>query len=103
MTSLILDLDALSSAAGSADQIRMTFTSASGIAQDVAELTGHGGLAAKVREFADAWDVSRQRLSGGLEFLDSALRAVVETFTELDGELARQLDAASGGAEGGGR
>ncbi len=103
MTSLHLDLVALTAAASRTDQIRTNFAAAQSVAHDVAGLTGHDGLAGRVREFADSWDVSRERLSEGLEFLGEALRAVVDTFSELDGALAARVAATDGHSGGGGR
>ncbi|MBO9578390.1 MAG: hypothetical protein J7480_06420 [Microbacteriaceae bacterium] len=101
MSDLSLDYDVLTAAAVRMDQILATFAGAQSVAHDTAELTGHDGLAAKVREFADAWDLSRARLVEELGFIGEAFRAVNDTFQCLDDELAGQ--ATSVESAGGGR
>lgn len=102
MTTLRLDFATLGAAAARVDLIRANFAQAQDIAHDTAELTGHAGLAERVHDFADSWVVSRARLSGHLERLSGALRAIEETFAQLDLGLR---DEATGerAAAGGGR
>lgn len=102
MTTLRLDFAALGAAAARVEQIRANFAQSQPIAHDTAELTGHAGLAERVREFADSWAVSRARLSERLERLAGALRAIEETFTQLELGL-RDEAAGARAAAGGGR
>ena len=103
MTNLRIDAQSLRVAASRAREIRSRFAAAQNIAYATAELTGHDGLANKVREFADAWDVSRARLTERLEHVAESLQAVTDTFELLDGELrdaVGEIDAR--GSSGGG-
>lgn len=102
MSDLHLDFAELGAAASRVDRIRATFSRALTVAHDTASLTGHEGLASKVREFADSWDVSREQLSKRLEYVAGALRAIVDTFSELDGKLRAEAWRVGGyGADGG--
>jgi len=102
MTDLRLDLAALGAAASRADRIRAGLSRVQSIAHDTAALTGHGGLAGRVVEFADSWDASQERLAGSLETVAGALRTIAETFGRLDGRLSDGV-ARTGVAAGGER
>ena len=81
---IALDYDALRSARADIDRAAEHFGSADTVSADIARVVGHSGLASKVGDFADSWDISRERLQEGLEFVASYLTAIIDSFTELD-------------------
>ena len=54
---------------------------------------GHSGLAARVNDFADSWDINRGKLTEALEFVTESLTAIIDTFRELDEAQARAATA----------
>ena len=91
MADLTIDYDELDRARREIDNAASTFRRADRVSNDIAGLVGHGGLAGKVNEFADSWDITRDKLQESLEFIADSLQAVVDTFTELDNEQAKAL------------
>ena len=97
MADLTIDYDELDRARIDIDNAASTFSRADRVSSDIAGLVGHGGLAGKVNEFADSWDISRGKLQDSLEFIADSLQAVVDTFTELDSKQAGALTNGGGG------
>lgn len=91
MADLDIDYNELDRARREIDRAASTFRRADRVSSDIAGLVGHGGLAGKVNEFADSWDITRDKLQESLEFIADSLQAVVDTFTELDMEQAKAL------------
>jgi len=79
-----IDYDELRSARADIDRAAELFGSANSVSADIASVVGHSGLASKVDDFADSWDISREKLQEGLEFVASFLTAIIDSFTELD-------------------
>ncbi|HEX5858847.1 MAG TPA: hypothetical protein VFY91_12135 [Microbacterium sp.] len=96
-TRLEIDVRELDSARYDIARVTRNFASADRISEDVAGLTGHDALAGRVRDFADNWDIKRGQLQEGLQFVQDALQAIVQTFEDLDLELAGSIP---GEAEG---
>lgn len=88
MADLKLDFDELSRSAQTAYRVASDFGGAERIAEDAAAATGHDGLAGKVREFGEKWDIARGELQDNLRLVADYLGAVVDTFTDLDTDLA---------------
>ena len=99
MAALQLDSAHLEALASRADLVRANFERTSRIADETASLTGHHQLAARVREFADGWDISRQRLSHSLTVVADGLRAIVDTFGQLDRDLEGAVELADRGGK----
>lgn len=95
MADLDLDLDELSSLAARVRGIANEFERAERISDDTAGYTGHDGLAAKVREFGEKWDIAREKLRSNLEFLAASMTAIVDTFTDLDNAHADAVSSVS--------
>lgn len=93
MSDLRIDYDGFRQAATALDDVVSRFDSAHANAHAASEYVGHAGLAHKVREFADSWDINRGELRDGLAFVSAALTAVVETFSDLDTQFGRDLDS----------
>lgn len=92
MADLKLDADELLASASRAERIASEFSTAERIADETAGYTGHDGLAGKVRDFGDKWDIARGKLEESLTTIADYLRAVVDTFDDLDTDLAASLE-----------
>lgn len=64
-------------------------------AGEIAAVVGHDRLAGKVREFGDAWDITRGKIADQLEYLAKTFEAIDDTFTDLDADLATELRRAT--------
>lgn len=91
MSDLKIDVSEVLASASSAERIAGDFSSAERIADETAGYTGHDGLAGKVRDFGGKWDIARGKLEDNLTFIADYLRAVVDTFEDLDTDLAASL------------
>ncbi|MCR2801439.1 hypothetical protein QNO21_08985 [Microbacterium sp. zg-Y818] len=94
MVDLKLDFAELRSSARTAETVASSFARAESIAGAAAADTGHDRLGGKVREFGDKWDIARGKLEDNLQFIADYLRAVVDTFSDLDTDLAAALEPA---------
>ncbi len=92
MADLKIDVAELTASASRAERIAGDFTTAERIADETAGYTGHDGLAGKVRDFGDKWDIARHKLEENLTTIADYLRAVVDTFDDLDTDLAASLE-----------
>ncbi len=91
MSDLRIDGDCLRDAAIRIREVVDSFGTAGADAGDAATYVGHGGLARRVKEFANGWDIHRGRLSDELRQMADTLEAVVETFTDVDDRGAATL------------
>ncbi|GAA4067731.1 hypothetical protein GCM10023065_20460 [Microbacterium laevaniformans] len=97
MSDLKIDVGEVLASASSAERIAGDFSAAERIADETAGYTGHDGLAGKVRDFGDKWDIARGKLEDNLTFIADYLRAVVDTFEDLDTNLASALQQSAAG------
>ncbi|KXZ60483.1 hypothetical protein Mlaev_01562 [Microbacterium laevaniformans] len=97
MSDLKIDVGEVLASASSAERIAGDFSAAERIADETAGYTGHDGLAGKVRDFGDKWDIARGKLEDNLTFIADYLRAVVDTFEDLDTDLASALQQSAAG------
>lgn len=93
MADLKIDESELRVSAARARVIASDFAGAERLADDIAGSTGHDGLATKVREFGDNWDIARGRLQKSLQHVSDVLTAVVDTFNDLDTDLSQAVYA----------
>ena len=92
MSDLNLDFAELGRSRTDIDDAARIFARADRVSEDIAGLVGHGGLAAKVNEFSDSWDISRDALQASLEGVADSLTALIDTFAELDAAQAKALE-----------
>lgn len=92
MADLKIDVSEVLSSASRAERIAGDFAGAERIADETAGYTGHDGLAGKVRDFGGKWDIARGKLEENLTFIAEYLRAVIDTFEDLDTDLAASLE-----------
>ena len=91
MSDLRVDGDSLRDAARRIRDVVDSFSTTGTDAHDAANYVGHGGLASRVKEFADGWDVHRGKFSDELRQVADALEAVDDAFTDLDNHGAQTL------------
>ena len=96
MANLSIDYDELNRARIDIDDVLSSFKRADSVSSDIAGLVGHSGLASKVNDFSDSWDISRDKLKESLSFISESLTAVVDTFTELDAAQAKAVSSTEG-------
>ena len=83
-----IDLTRLSTTADKALQLENDFDDAEGFADDIGSLTGHDGLADRVEDFGNDWDVAREELREGLAAVAEFMEAIHDTFLDLDDKMA---------------
>lgn len=91
MSDLRVAGDSLRQAAAHIREVVESFASAGSDAHEAASFVGHGGLASRVTEFADGWDIHRGKFSDELRDMADMLEAVDDTFTDLDNRTAQTL------------
>ncbi len=99
MSDLRIDGDSLREAARRIREVVDSFATLGSDAHDAADQVGHGGLASRVKEFADGWDIHRGRLGDELQQMADMLDAVDDTFTDLDNHTAKQVRQATATVE----
>ncbi|QRY40627.1 hypothetical protein JVX92_14310 [Microbacterium hominis] len=97
MSDLKIDVSEVLSSASRAERIAGDLSTAERIADETAGYTGHDGLAGKVRDFGGKWDIARGKLEDNLTFIADYLRAVVDTFEDLDTDLAAAVQQSRSG------
>jgi hypothetical protein len=95
MSDLLVDGDSLREAARRIREVVDSFATVGSDAHDAANYVGHGGLASRVREFADGWDVHRGKFRDELRQMADMLEAVDDTFTQLDNHIAENVRKAT--------
>lgn len=88
MADIDIDLGRLSRTASTARTLTNEFDDAEGFADDIGELTGHDGLADKIEDFGNDWDVAREELRDGLASVADFMQAIHDTFIDLDDKMA---------------
>ncbi len=99
MSDLRIDGDSLREAARRIREVVDSFATAGSDAHDAADYVGHGGLASRVKEFSDGWDIHRGRFSDELRQMADMLEAVDDTFTDLDNHTAERVRQATATVE----
>ncbi|MGO4783478.1 hypothetical protein [Cryobacterium sp. W22_MBD10_FK3] len=98
MADLKIDFSAIGRAQTLTNNVKSEFDRAERVSDDAAGFTGHDGLANKVREFGNNWDVGREKIKENLVFLADALTSLVDTFSDLDRTLAESAAEATAAA-----
>lgn len=88
---LNIDGDALRNAATRTISVVEAFESAGSDAHEAADYVGHGGLANKVRDFADGVGHPPREFSEELRELSALFEAIDDTFTDLDSQTASEV------------
>lgn len=88
MADVDLDLDRIAQTASTCRGLKDEFDNAEDFADDLAGATGHDGLKDKVEQFGNDWGNAREGLSEGLKGVADFMQAIVDTFTDLDTDMA---------------
>ncbi|MCA5895071.1 hypothetical protein LEP48_17210 [Isoptericola sp. NEAU-Y5] len=89
---LSINMEELRTLAEDLKTIKDEFEGADDRAEDAADATGHDDLRDKVNDFADKWRIKREEMTGNVVKLQGIIQQVVDTFTEIDAELAKALE-----------
>jgi len=92
---LSIDMEELRTLAEDLKAIQEEFEGADDGAEDAADATGHDGLHDKVNDFADKWRIKRGEMTQNVAKLQGIVQQIVDTFTEVDTELAKALEDAA--------
>lgn len=93
---LSIDMDALRTLKDDLKAITSELENADGNAQAAADATGHDELRDRVNDFADKWEIKRGEMLENVKKLSDIITQIVDTFTEVDAELAKSLEKAAG-------
>ncbi|MPV37180.1 hypothetical protein [Georgenia subflava] len=91
MADIDVDTELLRATGRQLGDIVETLKGAKEDAADLAAHVGHGGLADRVRDFADNWQSRRQEMVETIAGLGSVSENVGIAFEEWDSELARAI------------
>ncbi len=89
---LSIDMESLRTLATDLASIVDELENADGNAEDAAQATGHDELRERVNDFADKWRIKREEMIGDVKKLSEIMTQIVDTFTEVDTELAKALE-----------
>ncbi len=89
---LSVNMEELRTLAEDLKTIKDEFEGADDRAEDAADATGDDELRDKVNDFADKWRVKREEMTENVVKLQGIIQQIVDTFTEVDTELAKALE-----------
>ncbi|HVV75115.1 MAG TPA: hypothetical protein VHC43_03690 [Mycobacteriales bacterium] len=95
MSDLLLDLPKLQIAYSELTQIKGAFDGAKSVSHELSGAVGNCDptqwLASQISAFAEDWDIRRHKISDAMDAIAASVKAIHDTFQELDGELASAL------------
>jgi conjugal transfer/entry exclusion protein len=92
VSDLKINMDQLRGLASDLKAIADEFKNADNNSEDAADATGDDELRDKVQDFADKWRIKRDEMGGNVTKLQGVIQSVVDTFTQVDSELAKALE-----------
>jgi Sec-independent protein translocase protein TatA len=92
VSDLKINMDQLRGLASDLKAIAGEFKDADNNSEDAADATGDDELRDKVQDFADKWRVKRDEMGGNVTKLQGIIQQVVDTFTQVDDDLAKALE-----------
>ncbi|PZU47566.1 MAG: hypothetical protein DI566_05375 [Microbacterium sp.] len=95
MSDLRIDTERVRAVGTGLARIAHEFENANVRSDQIAEATGHDGLADAVRSFAHSWDDTRSDMTESITGLGEATTAIADTFEQADQELAAAMDGTS--------
>jgi uncharacterized protein YukE len=96
---LSIDMEELRTLAEDLKTIKDEFEGADDNSEAAADATGHDELRDKVQDFADKWRIKREEMTENVVKLQGIVQQIVDTFTEVDTELAKALEDKAGEAK----
>jgi hypothetical protein len=92
---LSIDMGTLSTLADDLSAIVRELENADDRAGSAAEATGHDELAYRLHDFSDKWRIKREDMLSDVQKLSGIMTQIVDTFTQVDADLARALEDAA--------
>lgn len=92
---LSIDMDTLRTLAADLSTIVHELETADEQAGSAAETTGHDELADRLHDFSDKWRIKREDMLSDVQKLSGIMTQIVDTFTQVDADLARALEDAA--------
>ncbi|PJI94980.1 hypothetical protein [Luteimicrobium subarcticum] len=89
---LSIDMHALRELAKDLKTIGDEFQGTDERADEAASATGDAGLHDTVHDFSAAWRIKRDEMTENVDKLQGILQQIVDTFTEVDADLAKALE-----------
>lgn len=88
MPDLLLDLPTLEQLHWDLTMVVANFYDITPISKQLSGAVGDDGLAGKVQDFADGWDIRRTKITEAMQAIDASVKAIHDTFSQVDAELA---------------
>lgn len=95
MSDLRIDTERVRAVGTGLARIAHEFENANVRSDQIADATGHDGLAEAVRSFAQSWDDTRSDMTESIKGLGDATTAIADVFEQADEELAAAMDGTS--------
>ncbi|TPW72260.1 hypothetical protein [Schumannella sp. 10F1B-5-1] len=95
MSDLKLDLQLLHQLKDDLEAIVKEFKNAEDFSDGVASATGHDELSGLVHDFAEKWNIKREKMLKNVETLQQQIAAISDNFTSVDKDLAKALEDAA--------
>lgn len=92
MSDLRFDLDSLGLASGRIRRVSDQLDGSGDDSRHLPGVAGHERVHDALSDFQDKWSVHREEIQEELAFLSDALTAIVDTFTQLDSDLAARAE-----------
>ncbi len=97
MADLKVDADALQASVTTLGQLRSEFDDIENRRDETGNIWGHGSVRDAMHEFASNMDYNRGKLSEQIAEVGAKVESTLQTFSEMEDELARSFDQESGG------
>jgi hypothetical protein len=90
-----LDLDVIKSMGTGLGDVKKAFDDI-GKLDKYSDDFGHGGLADKFGDFADNWEISREKLTEEVDALAKIAKGAAQAYEDIDHQLAEAIRGAQG-------
>jgi hypothetical protein len=95
VSKLVLDLPTLNKLSQDLTAVANTFNGAAPVSHQLSEAVGDdgltAGLAGRVGDFADGWDIRRAKITEAMVAINASVKAIHDTFSQVDTALANVL------------
>jgi hypothetical protein len=93
MSDIRIDFDRLDRAHQRLGTVLADFTNAGELSARSVDVAGHHAVESATRDFRDAWNIRRERLTEELTFVRESVDSIRSTFRALDDDLADRVAA----------
>ncbi|MGW0824223.1 hypothetical protein [Streptomyces sp. NPDC002845] len=88
------DLDAIREMGTGLSNVKKAFEGLEKLSGKYGDDFGHGDLADKFEDFAENWEISREKLTGEVEVLAAIAKGAAKAYEEIDHQLAEAIRGA---------